>query len=136
MCGIAGAVTLSHRPVPRLDQVLATMSTLIAHRGPDGSGFWKDACDRVGFAHRRLATIDPSAAGHQPMAGNGSVITYNGQVYNYIELIEKLQPRWLFRSRSDTEAVLAAYDKWGTDCLDHLRGMFAFAIWDGKRLFA
>jgi asparagine synthase (glutamine-hydrolysing) len=137
MCGVAGAVALGHKPVPRLDQVLAAMSTLIAHRGPDGSGCWKDARNRVGFVHRRLAIIDPSPAGHQPMIGaNGSVITYNGQVYNYTELMDELRPGWPFRSGSDTEAVLAAYAKWGTDCLDHLRGMFGFAIWDGKRLFA
>ena len=137
MCGVAGAVALGHKPVPRLDQVLAAMSTLIAHRGPDGSGFWKDGRNRVGFAHRRLAIIDPTPAGHQPMVGaNGSVITYNGQVYNYTELMDELKSGWPFRSRSDTEAVLAAYAKWGTDCLDHLRGMFGFAIWDGKRLFA
>jgi len=137
MCGVAGAVALGHRPVPRLDQVLAAMSTLIAHRGPDGSGFWKDGRNRVGFVHRRLAIIDPSPAGHQPMVGpNGSVITYNGQVYNYTELMDELRSGWAFRSRSDTEGVLAAYAKWGVDCLDHLRGMFGFAIWDGRRLFA
>jgi asparagine synthase (glutamine-hydrolysing) len=137
MCGVAGAVALGHQPVPRLDQLLAAMSTLIAHRGPDGSGFWKDGRNRVGFVHRRLAIIDPSPAGHQPMVGaNGSVITYNGQVYNYTELMDELKSGWPFRSRSDTEAVLAAYAKWGFGCLDHLRGMFGFAIWDGKRLFA
>src|SRR5579871_4326831 len=137
MCGIAGAVALGHAPVPRLDQVLAAMSTLIAHRGPDGSDVWKDTRNRVGFVHRRLAIIDPSPAGRQPMVGpNGAVITYNGQVYNYVELMRELEPGWRFRSRSDTEAVLAAYAKWGGDCLPHLRGMFGFAIWDGKRLFA
>src|SRR5580698_10322496 len=137
MCGVAGAIALANEPVPRLDQVLATMSTLIEHRGPDGFGFWEDEGGRVGFAHRRLAIIDPSPAARQPMVGaNGSVITYNGQVYNYAELREDLKSNWAFRSHSDTEAVLAAYAKWGTDCLDHLRGMFGFAIWDGKRLFA
>jgi asparagine synthase (glutamine-hydrolysing) len=137
MCGVAGAIALANEPVRRLDQVLATMSTLIEHRGPDGFGFWKDERGRVGFAHRRLAIIDPSPAARQPMVGaDGSVITYNGQVYNYAELREDLKSGWAFRSHSDTEAVLAAYAKWGTDCLDHLRGMFGFAIWDGKRLFA
>lgn len=137
MCGVAGAVALGNKPVPRLDQALAAMSALVAHRGPDGSGFWKDDRHRVGFVHRRLAIIDPSPAGHQPMVGaNGSVITYNGQVYNYTELMDELKSGWSFRSRSDTEVVLAAYAKWGADCLDHLRGMFGFAIWDGKRLFA
>jgi asparagine synthase (glutamine-hydrolysing) len=137
MCGVAGAVALANAPVPRIDQVLATMSTLIAHRGPDGSGFWKDERSRVGLVHRRLAIIDLSSAAHQPMVGaDGSVITYNGQVYNYAELRDELKSRWAFRSHSDTEVVLAAYAKWGTDCLAQLRGMFGFAIWDGKRLFA
>ena len=137
MCGVAGAIALANESVPRLDQVLATMSTLIEHRGPDGFGFWKDERGRVGFAHRRLAIIDPSPAARQPMVGaDGSVITYNGQVYNYAELRDELKSGWTFRSHSDTEAVLAAYAKWGTDCLEHLRGMFGFAIWDGKRLFA
>jgi asparagine synthase (glutamine-hydrolysing) len=137
MCGVAGAVALRHRPVPRLDQVLSAMSTLISHRGPDGFGLWKDGRARIGFVHRRLAIIDPTPAGHQPMVGaNGAVITYNGEVYNYIELMDELRTGWPFRSHSDAEAVLAAYAKWGMDCLDHLRGMFGFAIWDGKRLFA
>ncbi len=137
MCGIAGAIALANEPVPRLDQVLATMSTLIAHRGPDGVGFWKDERGRIGFAHRRLAIIDPSPAARQPMVGtDGSVISYNGQIYNYAELRDELKSGWAFRSHSDTEAVLAAYARWGTDCLDHFRGMFGFAIWDGKRLFA
>jgi asparagine synthase (glutamine-hydrolysing) len=137
MCGVGGAISLANEPVPRLDQVLATMSALIAHRGPDGCGVWKAESDRVGFVHRRLAIIDPSPAGQQPMSGpNGSVITYNGQVYNYPELIAELKSAWTFRSKSDTEAVLAAYSKWGAGCVDHLRGMFGFAIWDGKRLFA
>ena len=134
---IAGAIALANEPVPRLDQVLATMSTLIEHRGPDGVGFWKDERGRVGLAHRRLAIIDPSPAARQPMVGaDGSVISYNGQVYNYAELRDELKSGWAFRSHSDTEAVLAAYARWGTDCLDHFRGMFGFAIWDGKRLFA
>ena len=62
-----------------------------------------------------------------------SVITYNGEIYNYRELRDELSDRWRFRTRSDTEVILAAYDRWGVDCLDHLRGMFAFAIWDERR---
>jgi asparagine synthase (glutamine-hydrolysing) len=113
------------------------MSELIAHRGPDGRGFWQSPDLACGFAHRRLAIIDLSPAAHQPMkAPNGNVIIHNGEIYNYIELMDQLSPRWRFRSRSDTETILAAYDRWGTDCLTHLRGMFAFALWDGERLFA
>lgn len=137
MCGIAGAVSLRGTPVPKLPSVLEVMSELIAHRGPDGSGFWMTPDARCGLAHRRLAIIDLSATGHQPMvAQNGAVLTYNGEVYNYRELMDQLRDRWNFRSTSDSETILAAYDRWGTDCLAHLRGMFSFAIWDGNRLFA
>jgi asparagine synthase (glutamine-hydrolysing) len=137
MCGIAGAISLDGHPIPRLASALEVMNSLIAHRGPDGQGTWSGAGDRCGLAHRRLAIIDLSSSGQQPMNGpNGSVITFNGEIYNYRELMDDLSRGWRFKSRSDTETILAAYDKWGVDCLDHLRGMFAFALWDGRRLFA
>lgn len=137
MCGIAGAVSLSRQPVPRLDRALAAMSQLIAHRGPDGHGYWHAPDDRCGLAHRRLAIIDLSPSGYQPMQGaDGSLLCFNGEIYNYLELREELAAGWDFRSHSDTETILAAHAKWGTDCLTHLRGMFAFALWDGNRLFA
>jgi len=137
MCGIAGAVSLTRTPVRNLDCALSVMSELIAHRGPDGHGFWLSPDEACGLAHRRLAIIDLTKTGHQPMvAPGGSVITYNGEVYNYIELMETLGRSWQFQSRSDTETILAAYERWGADCLTHLRGMFAFALWDGNRLFA
>ncbi len=137
MCGIAGAVSLARRPVPRLDSALATMNHLIAHRGPDGHGFWSAPNQICGLAHRRLAIIDLSPAGHQPMvAGDGTALVFNGEIYNYLELMAELKHGWDFRSSSDSETILAAYAKWGTDCLTHLRGMFAFALWDGSRLFA
>src|SRR5215213_10921686 len=128
MCGIAGAVSLDGKPVPKLGSVLDVMSGLIAHRGPDGDGSWRATGDICGLAHRRLSIIDLSSSGHQPMVGpNSAVLTYNGEVYNYLELIDELSHSWSFRSSSDTETILAAYSKWGADCLDHLRGMFAFA---------
>lgn len=137
MCGIAGAASLSRSPIVRLDRALAAMSHLIAHRGPDGHGFWRAADHSCGLAHRRLAIIDLSPSGHQPMtAPNGTVLTFNGEIYNYQELMEELREGWTFCSSSDSETILAAYARWGTDCLTHLRGMFAFAIHDGKRLFA
>jgi asparagine synthase (glutamine-hydrolysing) len=137
MCGIAGVVSLQRQPVQDLDQRLSVMSRLIAHRGPDGSGFWRADDNVCGLAHRRLAIIDLSPSGHQPMiAPNNTVITYNGEIYNYIELMDELKDGWTFKSASDTETILAAYEKWGTDCLAKLRGMFAFALWDGNRLFA
>lgn len=137
MCGIAGAASLGHQPIPRLDNVLGAMSDLIAHRGPDGYGFWRASKDVCGLAHRRLAIIDLTESGHQPMIGqDNAVITYNGEIYNYVELRDELSRDWSFRTTSDTETVLAAYAKWGRDCLTHLRGMFSFAIWDGDKLFA
>ena len=137
MCGIAGAVSLTRQPIAKLANALAVMNQLIAHRGPDGQGIWVASGDVCGLAHRRLAIIDLSLTGHQPMVGNdGTVITFNGEIYNYVELMAELKDGWSFRSSSDTETVLAAYGKWGVDCLQHLRGMFAFSLWDEKRFFA
>lgn len=139
MCGIAGFVVLDGRPVTGAEQKTQAMSSLIAHRGPDGSGEWHSADTSVGLVHRRLAIIDLSPGGAQPMHGpNRTVITYNGEIYNYIELRDELSANWNFRSDSDTEVILAAYEKWGEDCVLHLRGMFAFVIWDERshKLFA
>lgn len=138
MCGIAGFVSLSSRPVVNATLSLEAMGALIAHRGPDGFGQWNDDAQRVGLVHRRLAIIDLTPSGAQPMHGpNGTVISYNGEIYNFIELRETLSEGWTFKSSSDTEVILAAYDRWGEGCVDHLRGMFAFAIWDErtKKLF-
>jgi asparagine synthase (glutamine-hydrolysing) len=134
MCGIAGQLSLTNNPIKSLSPALDLMSRLLAHRGPDGQGQWQNNKGRVGFIHRRLAIIDLSESATQPMqAANGTVITYNGEVYNYLELRNALQGEWKFRSHSDTECILALYDKYGDSCLDHLRGMFSFAIWDDKR---
>ena len=138
MCGIAGIVSLDGSPVPRLGAALALLDRLIAHRGPDGHGAWSSSRRDVGLVHRRLAIIDLSAAAHQPMTAPGpTVVSYNGEIYNYVELREALAPHWSFRSASDTECILAAYDRHGTGCLDRFRGMFAFALWDERnhRLF-
>jgi asparagine synthase (glutamine-hydrolysing) len=139
MCGIAGFLSLTAAPYPQAAAALGAMSSLIAHRGPDGDGEWLSADGRIGLVHRRLAIIDLSLGGAQPMRGqNGTVITYNGEIYNYVELREELSAHWTFRSTSDTEVILAAYDRWGDDCVSRLRGMFAFAIWDetSQKLFA
>lgn len=137
MCGIAGAISLDHKAIPKLKPALMTMNELIAHRGPDGEGLWTSPDNDCGLAHRRLAIIDLSSSGHQPMIGQaGHVLTFNGEIYNYQELMAELSGFWHFKSRSDSETLLAAYAKWGVDCLSHLRGMFAFAIYDGNRLFA
>lgn len=129
MCGIAGALSLSAVPVADLSNKLAVMNQLQQHRGPDGEGCWQHAKGQVGFAHRRLSIIDLTT-GDQPMTdGTGNWITYNGEIYNYIELRNELG-RDLFTTTSDTEVVLRAYQKWGAHCVDHFRGMFAFALWD------
>ncbi len=129
MCGIAGVVSLTGGPIPDLGDRLATMSHLVRHRGPDGQGTWRAPTDVAGFAHRRLEIID-LVSGDQPMTdAAGNWITFNGEIYNYLELRDELGAD-CFQTTSDTEVILAAYRRWGEDCLGHLRGMFAFAIWD------
>ncbi len=134
MCGIAGIYS-RRGSVDGIDNKLAVMNQLIAHRGPDGTGTWHD--QRIGLAHQRLSIIDLSHQADQPMVGeNNSVIVFNGEIYNYRELREQLSSYWTFKTHSDTEVILAAYAHYGADCLSKLRGMFAFAIWDGEKLFA
>jgi asparagine synthase (glutamine-hydrolysing) len=115
------------------------MAAAIAHRGPDDEGFYeavtRDGERCVGLAHRRLSIID-LATGHQPMANeDGSVqIVFNGEIYNFVELRAELLARGhVFRTRSDTETVVHAYEEWGPECVTRFRGMFAFAIWDANR---
>src|SRR6185436_168878 len=132
MCGIAGVLNLSLTEIPNLERRLEAMNQLLRHRGPDGEGAWQHERRSVGLAHRRLSIID-LATGDQPMTdAAGNWITYNGEVYNYIELREELGAE-NFQTTSDTEVILAAYRQWGADCVTHLRGMFAFAIWDEAR---
>lgn len=130
MCGIVGIYSKS----PISDRgLLARMRDTLAHRGPDDAGLWwsQDRC--LGLAHRRLSIIDLSPAGHQPMADQTGrlQIVFNGEIYNYQDLRRELESRGhTFRSQSDTEVLLEAYREWGTDCLPHLNGMFAFCIYD------
>lgn len=108
------------------------MTDALAHRGPDGEGFWINTSNNVGFGHRRLAILDLSEAGKQPMHYlNRYSITYNGELYNYVELKAELQLKgYTFHTQTDTEVLLAAYDCWKEQCLQQFDGMFAFAIWD------
>src|SRR5437660_336473 len=130
MCGIAGIVNKDGAPVDR--ELLARMNESIRHRGPDDDGFYFS--DGVGLAMRRLAIID-LAHGQQPIHNQDRMawIVFNGEIYNYRELREQLEKlgHKLYTS-SDTEAIVHAYDQWGTDCPKYLRGMFAFAIWDER----
>jgi asparagine synthase (glutamine-hydrolysing) len=112
----------------------------MTHRGPDDCGAWSSLDGRVAFGHRRLAIIDLSPKGHQPMLSRfgAATLTFNGEIYNYLELRAELQALgYSFDSESDTEVLLAAYAQWGTDCLRRLNGMFAFGIYDAdeKLLF-
>ncbi len=130
MCGIAGYVTTKDKPE---QTVLKKMTDRIAHRGPDGEGFYMD--DQCGLGHRRLAIIDLDG-GDQPIYSSDRryVIVYNGEIYNYKELRAELKECGAaFYTESDTEAILAGFAKWGTDVVSHLRGMFAFAIWDSLK---
>jgi asparagine synthase (glutamine-hydrolysing) len=138
MCGIAGLVYEGTLPQVAAS-VVRRMISLQRHRGPDGEGFYNTSHASLG--HCRLAIIDLTATGHQPMSDpDGRYwITFNGEIYNYLELAEDLRRAgYHFRGRSDTEVLLAAYRYWGTKCLERLRGMFAFGIWDDKEhcLFA
>lgn len=132
MCGIAGIASLKPINQPEL---LARMRDTMSHRGPDDSGQWWSKDGSVGLVHRRLAIIDLSARGHQPMADASGqfIITLNGEIYNYQDLRRQLQAKGhSFRSETDTEVLLEAYRAWGRDCLSHLNGMFAFCIYDIK----
>jgi asparagine synthase (glutamine-hydrolysing) len=132
MCGIAGIFNLNGEPVSPV--LLRQMTDAIAHRGPDGEGFYIDSF--LGLGHRRLAIIDLSPAAHQPMitTSNQYIISYNGELYNFRELRAELESLGhLFRSKSDTEVVLHAYKAWGEKCLYRFNGHFAFAIWDKTR---
>ena len=129
MCGIGGAVSLSLNRLPRPAQTVDTMNSLLEHRGPDGEGTWIHPGEVAAFAHRRLAIID-LVTGNQPMTDEGgNWITYNGEIYNYVEL-RALLGEDRFRTRSDTEVLLHGYRTWGEESLERLRGMFAFALWD------
>lgn len=130
MCGIAGKIQFGNETVGKAGLLL--MSQEIVHRGPDDEGVYISDDKRVGLVNRRLAIIDLSKKGHMPMSyKNRYVITYNGEVYNFQserKILEKQGYR--FNSSSDTEVILALYDKYGVKCLEHLRGMFAFALYD------
>ena len=133
MCGIAGFVTRDEHREPREARaVLENMCCVITHRGPDDQGTLVN--DRVALGMRRLSIID-LAGGHQPMSGCDSAVSlvFNGEIYNYRELQRELESRGhRFQTHSDTETIIHAYEEYGAGCVDHLRGMFAFAIWETR----
>jgi len=130
MCGIAALAGPAAR-APDAEATLARMLDAQASRGPDDRGNWSGEGGRLG--HLRLSILDLSAAGHQPMASRDGryQIAFNGEIYNFVELREELGVS-SFRTHSDTEVLLAAYERWGEACLDRLRGMFAFVLWDSR----
>lgn len=132
MCGICGIINLDQRPVHTPD--IEKMNNLANHRGPDGEGYFIK--NNIGLGHRRLAIIDLSDQGRQPYVyhtpdGRQLVVVHNGEIYNYLELKNELkQAGYHFRSQTDTEVLVAAYDYWGKDCVNRFNGMWAFALYD------
>ena len=134
MCGIAGILNAE---AGRLDMppVLGAMADAMSHRGPDDTGQWQSPSGLAGFAHTRLAILDLSSAGHQPMSTPDGryTIVFNGEVYNFRDLRRSLEQKGIaFHTRSDTEVILRAYQIHGEACVELLRGMFAFALWDER----
>ncbi len=135
MCGICGIFSLSE---PVNGQTIVRMRDVMQHRGPDDAGLYLS--DTIGLGHRRLAIIDLSPSGHQPMSNEDKTIwlVFNGEIYNYLELRAYLKAKGhTFASQTDTEVVIHAYEEWEEECLQRFNGMFAFAIWDqrNQRLF-
>ncbi|KKQ18755.1 MAG: Asparagine synthetase [Berkelbacteria bacterium GW2011_GWA1_36_9] len=132
MCGICGTINLDKKPVEK--KVLQKMADALIHRGPDDEGFFVEK--NIGLGHRRLSIIDLSKAGHQPMFYNNQnlVIVFNGEIYNYIEIHKELVKKgYKFKSKTDTEVILASYHEWGERCLQKFNGMWAFVIYDKKK---
>src|SRR5262249_10187829 len=136
MCGITGLLTSSPASELELKVLVNRMAGQLAHRGPDDSGVWVDQPSGVAFGHRRLAIVDTSSDGHQPMhsASGRYVIVFNGEVYNFSDLRSELEALGhAFRGHSDTEVMLAAIEEWGVEeSLRRFNGMFAFGLWDRK----
>src|SRR6266446_5530487 len=135
MCGIAGILNLNDQSADA--DRLWKMIGLLGHRGPDDSGIHVDGA--AGLAHARLSIID-IGGGHQPMRNiaGSAWITFNGEIFNYVELTKKLKSKGhRFGTQSDTEVILELYEAYGTDCVEHMNGQWAFGIWDAgkQRLF-
>ena len=135
MCGVAGFITLEETQIPNFRSGLKSALAKLGHRGPDGTNTWSKKFNEgeIGLGHTRLSIIDLSPRGDQPMVTNGGshVLTYNGEIYNFVEIRSKLSTLGVtFESQSDTEVLLLAWKIWGRNALDMLNGMFAFAVFD------
>ena len=138
MCGINGTLVFEHSGFRVTEAYVARMRDTMAHRGPDGAGLWLSKDRRVGLGHRRLSIIDLSPAAAQPMSNEDDTlwISFNGEIYNHLDIRRELDGFGVHRwktDHSDTEVILHAFEQWGVGCLDKFRGMFAIALWDAKR---
>ncbi|NIT13498.1 MAG: asparagine synthetase B, partial [Candidatus Dadabacteria bacterium] len=137
MCGIVGYCDCNNK----VDKnVLISMRDTLSHRGPDDKGEYVDEKNNIGLAHTRLSILDVSSLGHQPMSNDSGTVwvTYNGELYNFKEIREELRGfGHSFKSNSDTEVLIKAYEQWGIECVHRFIGMFAIALWDSreKKLF-
>ncbi len=133
MCGLTGALVFKNSSYQVSREYLQAMIDTIIHRGPDGQGIWISEDQKVGFGFRRLSIIDLSESANQPMSNDQIHLVFNGEIYNHTEIRKELSHyRWK-TDHSDTEAILHAFEEWGIDFVHKLRGMFAIAIWDGRK---
>lgn len=137
MCGIVGAFVFNKSDYQISERYLTALRDVMAHRGPDGVGAWHSADGKVALGHRRLSIIDLSTIANQPMSNEDDTlwIVFNGEIYNHAEIRKELEAigghTWK-TDHSDTEMILHAFEQWGIDCIHRFRGMFAFALWDGR----
>ena len=131
MCGIVGSLSFNNSSFKVTAPYITEMRDTMVHRGPDGAGTWVSENHKFGLGHRRLSIIDLSSNGNQPMINNKHVLAYNGEIYNFLEIKRNLELKGIkFRSNSDTEVLLKYWQTFNNSCLNHLDGMFAFAIVD------
>jgi asparagine synthase (glutamine-hydrolysing) len=138
MCGICGTLVFEGSSLRVTESYLSRMRDTMVHRGPDGAGLWLSPDGRIGLGHRRLSIIDLSDAAAQPMSNEDGTlwISFNGEIYNHIDIKKELEAFGTYRwktDHSDTEVILHAFEQWGIGCLDKFRGMFAIALWDARR---
>ncbi len=135
MCGICGVLNFGSSATPVDEPTLRGMADPMAHRGPDADGYYVSPDHQLGLGFRRLSIVDLTT-GDQPMSNEDDSLwlVFNGEIYNHADHRPHLEARGhSFRSRCDAEVILHLYEEYGPDCVDHLRGMFAFALWDSRR---
>tara|TARA_A100001015_G_scaffold291869_1_gene366549 strand:+ start:1709 stop:3619 length:1911 start_codon:yes stop_codon:yes gene_type:complete len=133
MCGISGVINLNNNCIPNLKKRLEVMNLLQKHRGPDGEGIWINKPSSIGLGHRRLSIIDLDQRSNQPMLKNNISLTFNGEIYNFLDLQKEYKKNYSFQTKSDTETIIAGYLEKEKNFIHDLRGMFSFALWDEKK---